>query len=118
ERSAAAENPAQGPETHRPGQSRLPAEAAASAKETGAPAAQPQTGGTGAAGLSPETAAGVTAPISTTARDPRVGGPGLEAALNLRRDSRSDRTGAEAGTELPVPGAELTYWKEPAGEAD
>lgn len=118
ERSAAAENPAQGPETHRPGQSRLPAEAAASAKETGAPAAQPQTGGTGAAGLSPETAAGVTAPISTTARDPRVGGPGLEAALNLRRDSRPDRTGAEAGTELPVPGAELTYWKEPAGEAD
>lgn len=116
--SAAAENPAQGPETHRPGQSRLPAEAAASAKETGAPAAQPQTGGTGAAGLSPETAAGVTAPISTTARDPRVGGPGLEAALNLRRDSRPDRTGAEAGTDLPVPGAELTYWKEPAGEAD
>lgn len=116
--SAAAENPAQGPETPRSGQSRLPAAAAASAKETGAPAAQPQTGGTGAAGLSPETAAGVTAPISTTARDPRVGGPGLEAALNLRRDSRSDRTGAEAGTELPVPGAELTYWKEPAGEAD
>ena len=116
--SAAAENPAQGPETPRSGQSRLPAEAAASAKETGAPAAQPQTGGTGAAGLSPENAAGVTAPISTTARDPRVGGPGLEAALNLRRDSRSDRTGAEAGTELPVPGAELTYWKEPAGEAD
>ena len=118
ERSAAAENPAQGPETHRPGQSRLPAEAAASAKETGAPAAQPRTGGTGAAGLSPETAADVTAPISTTARDPRVGGPGLEAALNLRRNSRQDRTGAEAGTELPVPGAELTYWKEPAGEAD
>ena len=118
ERSAAAENPAQGPETPRSGQSRLPAAAAASAKETGAPAAQPQTGGTGAAGLSPETAAGVTAPISTTARDPRVGGPGLEAALNMRRDSRPDRTGAEAGTELPVPGAELTYWKEPAGEAD
>lgn len=116
--SAAAENPAQGPETPRSGQSRLPAEAAASAKETGAPAAQPQTGGTGAAGLSPENAAGVTAPISTTARDPRVGGPGLEAALNMRRDSRPDRTGAEAGTELPVPGAELTYWKEPAGEAD
>ena len=116
--SAAAENPAQGPETHRPGQSRLPAEAAASAKETGAPAAQPQTGGTGAAGLSPENTAGVTAPISTTARDPRVGGPGLEAALNMRRDSRPDRTGAEAGTDLPVPGAELTYWKEPAGEAD
>ena len=116
--SAAAENPAQGPETPRSGQSRLPAEAAASAKETGAPAAQPQTGGTGAAGLSPETAAGVTAPISTTARDPRVGGPGLEAALNMRRDSRPDRTGAEAGTDLPVPGAELTYWKEPAGEAD
>ena len=118
ERSAAAENPAQGPETPRSGQSRLPAEAAASAKETGAPAAQPQTDGTGAAGLSPETAASVTAPISTTARDPRVGGPGLEAALNMRRDSRPDRTGAEAGTELPVPGAELTYWKEPAGEAD
>ena len=116
--SAAAENPAQRPEPPRSGQSRLPAEAAASAKETGAPAAQPQTGGTGAAGLSPETAAGVTAPISTTARDPRVGGPGLEAALNMRRDSRPDRTGAEAGTELPVPGAELTYWKEPAGEAD
>lgn len=116
--SAAAENPAQGPEPPRSGQSRLPAEAAASAKETGAPAAQPQTDGTGAAGLSPETAAGVTAPISTTARDPRVGGPGLEAALNMRRDSRSDRTGAEAGTDLPVPGAELTYWKEPAGEAD
>lgn len=116
--SAAAENPAQRPETHRPGQSRLPAEAAASAKETGAPAAQPQTGGTGAAGLSPENTAGVTAPISTTARDPRVGGPGLEAALNMRRDSRPDRTGAEAGTDLPVPGAELTYWKEPAGEAD
>ena len=116
--SAAAENPAQGPETPRSGQSRLPAEAAASAKETGAPAAQPQTGGTGAAGLSPENTAGVTAPISTTARDPRVGGPGLEAALNMRRDSRPDRTGAEAGTELPVPGAELTYWKEPAGEAD
>ena len=116
--SAAAENPAQRPETHRPGQSRLPAEAAASAKETGAPAAQPQTGGTGAAELSPENAAGVTAPISTTARDPRVGGPGLEAALNMRRDSRPDRTGAEAGTDLPVPGAELTYWKEPAGEAD
>ena len=116
--SAAAENPAQGPETHRPGQSRLPAAAAASAKETGAPAAQPRTGGTGAAGLSPENTAGVTAPISTTARDPRVGGPGLEAALNLRRDSRPDRTGAEAGTDLPVPGAELTYWKEPAGEAD
>ena len=118
ERSAAAENPAQGPETPRSGQSRLPAAAAASAKETGAPAAQPQTGGTGAAGLSPENTAGVTAPISTTARDPRVGGPGLEAALNMRRDSRPDRTGAEAGTELPVPGAELTYWKEPAGEAD
>ena len=118
ERSAAAENPAQGPETPRSGQSRLPAAAAASAKETGAPAAQPQTGGTGAAGLSPENAAGVTAPISTTARDPRVGGPGLEAALNMRRDSRPDRTGAEAGTDLPVPGAELTYWKEPAGEAD
>ena len=116
--SAAAENPAQGPETPRSGQSRLPAEAAASAKETGAPAAQPQTGGTGAAGLSPENAAGVTAPISTTARDPRVGGPGLEAALNMRRDSQPDRTGAEAGTDLPVPGAELTYWKEPAGEAD
>ena len=116
--SAAAENPAQGPETPRSGQSRLPAEAAASAKETGAPAAQPQTGGTGAAGLSPENTAGVTASISTTARDPRVGGPGLEAALNMRRDSRPDRTGAEAGTELPVPGAELTYWKEPAGEAD
>ena len=116
--SAAAENPAQGPEPPRSGQSRLPAEAAASAKETGAPAAQPQTGGTGAAGLSPENTAGVTASISTTARDPRVGGPGLEAALNLRRDSRPDRTGAEAGTELPVPGAELTYWKEPAGEAD
>lgn len=116
--SAAAENPAQGPETPRSGQSRLPAEAAASAKETGAPAAQPQTGGTGAAGLSPENTAGVTAPISTTARDPRVGGPGLEAALNMRRDSRPDRTGAEAGTDLPVPGAELTYWKEPAGEAD
>ena len=116
--SAAAENPAQGPEPPRSGQSRLPAEAAASAKETGAPAAQPQTGGTGAAGLSPENAAGVTAPISTTARDPRVGGPGLEAALTMRRDSRPDRTGAEAGTELPVPGAELTYWKEPAGEAD
>ena len=116
--SAAAENPAQGPEPPRSGQSRLPAEAAASAKETGAPAAQPQTGGTGAAGLSPENAAGVTAPISTTARDPRVGVPGLEAALNLRRDSRPDRTGAEAGTDLPVPGAELTYWKEPAGEAD
>ena len=60
----------------------------------------------------------MTAPISTTARDPRVGGPGLEAALNMRRDSRPDRTGAEAGTDLPVPGAELTYWKEPAGEAD
>ena len=118
ERSAAAQNPAQGPETHRPGQSRLPAAAAASAKETGAPAVHPQTGGTGAAGLSPENTAGVTASISTTARDPRVGGPGLEAALNLRRDSRPDRTGAEAGTELPVPGAELTYWKEPAGEAD
>lgn len=118
ERSAAVQNPAQGPETPRSGQSRLPAEAAASAKETGAPAAQPQTGGTGAAGLSPENTAGVTASISTTARDPRVGGPGLEAALNLRRDSRPDRTGAEAGTELPVPGAELTYWKEPAGEAD
>lgn len=118
ERSAAAENPAQGPETPRSGQSRLPAAAAASAKETGAPAAQPQTGGTGAAGLSPENTAGVTASISTTARDPRVGGPGLEAALNMRRDSRPDRTGAEAGTELPVPGAELTYWKEPAGEAD
>lgn len=116
--SAAAQNPAQGPEPPRSGQSRLPAEAAASAKETGAPAAQPQTGGTGAAGLSPENAAGVTAPISTTARDPRVGGPGLEAALNMRRDSRPDRTEAEAGTELPVPGAELTYWKEPAGEAD
>lgn len=116
--SAAAENPAQGPETPRSGQSRLPAAAVASAKETGAPAAQPQTGGTGAAGLSPENAAGVTAPISTTARDPRVGGPGLEAALNMRRDSRPDRTGAEAGTELPVPGAELTYWKEPAGEVD
>ena len=116
--SAAAENPAQRPETHRPGQSRLPAEAAASAKETGAPAAQPQTGGTGAAGLSPENTAGVTASISTTARDPRVGGPGLEAALNMRRDSQPDRTGAEAGTDLPVPGAELTYWKEPAGEAD
>ena len=116
--SAAAENPAQGPEPPRSGQSRLPAEAAASAKETGAPVAQPQTGGTGAAGLSPENAAGVTEPISTTARDPRVGGPGLEAALNMRRDSRPDRTGAEAGTDLPVPGAELTYWKEPAGEAD
>lgn len=116
--SAAAENPAQGPETPRSGQGRLPAEAAASAKETGAPAAHPQTGGTGAAGLSPENTAGVTASISTTARDPRVGGPGLEAALNMRRDSRPDRTGAEAGTELPVPGAELTYWKEPAGEAD
>lgn len=116
--SAAAENPAQGPETPRSGQSRLPAEAAASAKETGAPAAQPQTGGTGAAGLSPENAAGVTAPISTTARDPRVGGPGLEAALNMRRDSRPDRTEAEAGTDLPVPRAELTYWKKPAGEAD
>ena len=116
--SAAAANPAQGPETPRSGQSRLPAEAAASTKETGAPVAQPQTGGTGAAGLSPENTAGVTAPISTTARDPRVGGPGLEAALNLRRDSRPDRTGAEAGTEQPVPGAELTYWKEPAGEAD
>ena len=116
--SAAAQNPAQGPETPRSGQSRLPAAAAASAKETGAPAAHPQTGGTGAAGLSPENTAGVTAPISTTARDPRVGGPGLEAALNLRRDSRPDRTGAEAGTDLPVPGAELTYWKEPAGEAD
>lgn len=116
--SAAAQNPAQGPETPRSGQSRLPAAAAASAKETGAPAAQPQTGGTGAAGLSPENTAGVTASISTTARDPRVGGPGLEAALNMRRDSRPDRTGAEAGTELPVPGAELTYWKEPAGEAD
>lgn len=116
--SAAAENPAQGPETPRSGQSRLPAEAAASAKETGAPAAQPQTGGTGAAGLSPENTAGVTASISTTARDPRVGGPGLEAALNLRRDSRPDGAGAEAGTDLPVPGAELTYWKEPAGEAD
>lgn len=116
--SAAAENPAQGPGTPRSGQNRLPAEAAASAKETGAPAAQPQTGGTGAAGLSPENTAGVTAPISTTARDPRVGGPGLEAALNLRRNSRQDRTGAEAGTDLPVPGAELTYWKEPAGEAD
>ena len=116
--SAAAQNPAQGPETPRSGQSRLPAAAAASAKETGAPAAQPQTGGTGAAGLSPENTAGVTAPISTTARDPRVGGPGLEAALNMRRDSRPDRTGAEAGTDLPVPGAELTYWKEPAGEAD
>ena len=116
--SAAAENPAQRPETPKSGQSRLPAEAAASAKETGAPAAQPQTGGTGAAGLSPENAAGVTAPISTTARDPRVGGPGLEAALNMRRDSRPDRTEAEAGTDLPVPGAELTYWKEPAGEAD
>ena len=116
--SAAAQNPAQGPETPRSGQGRLPAAAAASAKETGAPAAQPQTGGTGAAGLSPETAAGVTASISTTARDLRVGGPGLEAALNMRRDSRPDRTGAEAGTELPVPGAELTYWKEPAGEAD
>lgn len=116
--SAAAQNPAQGPETPRSGQSRLPAEAAASAKETGAPAAQPQTGGTGAAGLSPENTAGVTASISTTARDPRVGGPGLEAALNMRRDSRPDRTGAEAGTDLPVPGAELTYWKEPAGEAD
>ena len=116
--SAAAQNPAQGPEPPRSGQSRLPAEAAASAKETGAPAAQPQTGGTGAAGLSPENAAGVTAPISTTARDPRVGGPGLEAALNMRRDSQPDRTGAEAGTDLPVPGAELTYWKEPAGEAD
>lgn len=116
--SAAAENPAQGPEPPRSGQSRLPAEAAASAKETDAPAAQPQTGGTGAAGLSPENTAGVTASISTTARDPRVGGPGLEAALNMRRDSRPDRTGAEAGTELPVPGAELTYWKEPAGEAD
>ena len=116
--SAAAENPAQGPEPPRSGQSRLPAEAAASAKETGAPAAQPQTGGTGAAGLSPENTAGVTAPISTTARDPRVGGPGLEAALNMRRDSQPDRTGAEAGTDLPVPGAELTYWKEAAGEAD
>ena len=116
--SAAAENPAQRPETPKSGQSRLPAEAAASAKETGAPAAQPQTGGTGAAGLSPETAAGVTASISTTARDLRVGGPGLEAALNMRRDSRPDRTGAEAGTELPVPRAELTYWKEAAGEAD
>ena len=116
--SAAAENPAQGPETHRPGQSRLPAAVAASAKETDAPAAQPQTDGTGAAGLSPENAAGVTAPISTTARDPRMGGPGLEAALNMRRDSRPDRTGAEAGTDLPVPGAELTYWKEPAKEAD
>lgn len=116
--SAAAQNPAQGPETPRSGQGRLPAAAAASAKETGAPAAQPQTGGTGAAGLSPENTAGVTASISTTARDPRVGGPGLEAALNMRRDSRPDRTGAEAGTELPVPGAELTYWKEPAGEAD
>ena len=116
--SAAAQNPAQGPEPPRSGQSRLPAEAAASAKETGAPAAQPRTGGTGAAGLSPENTAGVTAPISTTARDPRVGGPGLEAALNLHRDSRPDRTGAEAGTDLPVPGAELTYWKEPAGEAD
>lgn len=116
--SAAAQNPAQGPETPRSGQSRLPAEAAASAKETGAPVAQPQTGGTGAAGLSPENTAGVTAPISTTARDPRVGGPGLEAVLNMRRDSRPDRTGAEAGTDLPVPGAELTYWKEPAGEAD
>ena len=116
--SAAAQNPAQGPETPRSGQGRLPAAAAASAKETGAPAAQPQTGGTGAAGLSPETAAGVTASISTTARDLRVGGPGLEAALNMRRDSRPDRTGAEAGTDLPVPGAELTYWKEPAGEAD
>lgn len=108
----------QGPEPPRSGQSRLPAEAAASAKETGAPAAQPQTGGTGAAGLSPENTVGVTAPISTTARDPRVGGPGLEAALNMRRDSQPDRTGAEAGTDLPVPGAELTYWKEPAGEAD
>lgn len=118
ERSAAAENPAQGPETPRSGQSRLPAAAAASAKETGAPAAQPQTGGTGAAGLSSENTAGVTASISTTARDLRVGGPGLEAALNMRRDSRPDRTGAEAGTDLPVPGAELTYWKEPAGEAD
>ena len=118
ERSAAAQNPAQGPEPHRPGQSRLPAAAAASAKEADAPAVHPQTGGTGAAGLSPENAAGVTAPISTTARDPRVGGPGLEAALNLRRDSRPDRTGAEAGTELPVAGAELTYWKKPAGEAD
>ena len=116
--SAAAENPAQGPETHRPGQSRLPAAAAASAKEADDPAVHPQTGGTGAAGLSPENTAGVTASISTTARDPRVGGPGLEAALNLRRDSRPDRTGAEAGTDLPVPGAELTYWKEPAGEAD
>lgn len=118
ERSAAAENPAQGPETPRSGQSRLPAAAAASAKESDAPAAQPQTDGTGAAGLSPENTADVTAPISTTARDPRVGGPGLEAALNMRRDSRPDRTGAEAGTDLPVPGAELTYWKEPAGEAD
>ena len=116
--STAAANPAQGPEPPRSGQSRLPAEAAASAKETGAPVAQPQTGGTGAAGLSPENTAGVTASISTTARDPRVGGPGLEAALNMRRDSRPDRTGAEAGTEQPVPGAELTYWKEPAGEAD
>lgn len=116
--SAAAQNPAQGPETPRSGQSRLPAAVAASAKETDAPAAHPQTGGTGAAGLSPENTAGVTAPISTTARDPRVGGPGLEAALNMRRDSRPDRTGAEAGTDLPVPGAELTYWKEPAGEAD
>ena len=116
--SAAAQNPAQGPETPRSGQSRLPAAAAASAKETGAPVAQPQTGGTGAAGVSPENTAGVTASISTTARDPRVGGPGLEAALNMRRDSRPDRTGAEAGTDLPVPGAELTYWKEPAGEAD
>ena len=116
--STAAANPAQGPETPRSGQSRLPAEAAASAKETGAPVAQPQTGGTGAAGLSPENTAGVTASISTTARDPRVGGPGLETALNLRRDSRPDRTGAEAGTDLPVPRAELTYWKEPAGEAD
>lgn len=116
--SAAAQNPAQGPETPRPGQSRLPAAAAASAKETGAPAVHPQTGGTGAAGLSPESAAGVTAPISTTARDPRVGGSGLEAALNMRRDSRPDRTEAEVGTDLPVPRAELTYWKEPAGEAD
>ena len=42
ERSAAAQNPAQGPETHRPGQSRLPAAAAASVKETGAPAVHPR----------------------------------------------------------------------------
>ena len=45
ERSAAAQNPAQGPETHRPGQSRLPAAAAASVKETGAPAVHPRQAG-------------------------------------------------------------------------